>query len=140
MQMLVHVPGEEEDANLQWKKGVPTMGLSIIATGHSLCDEYMAFDVDEFAGLYKLTGNRHYLDVARLLLHGTKSMISLPGRLYDLGEPGWQQEHWSLAPRRGYGLHRGWLPWVTTSHLAGIYGLKDLDRDLFAELTGQIGS
>ncbi len=133
----IPMPVEEDDANLQWKKGVPTIGLQIIATGHSLVDEYMAYDVDEFAKIYKLTGDTHYLDVARILLHGTKSMISLPGRLFDLGEPGWQQEHWSLAPRRGYGLHRGWLPWVTTSHLAGIYDLKDFEAGLYARLVAE---
>lgn len=127
----IPMANEEENAVLHWKKDVPTMGLQIIATGHSLVDEYMAFDVDEYAKIYKLTNDSHYLDIARILLHGTKSMISLPGRLYDFGEPGWQQEHWSVAPPRGYGLHRGWLPWVTTSHLAGIYDLKDFDSDLY---------
>ena len=77
---------------------MPTAGLQLISTGHSLVDAYMAFDVDEFAQLYQLTGDAHYLDVARLLLHNTKNMLALPGRTYDLGEPGWQQEHWSLAP------------------------------------------
>ena len=78
---------------------------------------------------------RHYLDVARLLLHNTKNMLALPGRTFDLATPGWQQEHWSLAPRRGYGLHRGWLPWVATSQLNGIFGVLDLDGDVYRELT-----
>lgn len=62
------------------------------------------------------------------------AMVALPDRLYDLRGPGWQQEHYSLAPRRGVGLHRLWLPWVATSQLNGIFGLMDLDEDLFERL------
>ena len=126
----VPMPEDDDDAGRHWKRGVPTAGLQLISTGHSLVDAYMAFDVDEFAQLARLTDDTHYLDVAQLLLHNTKNMLALPGRTFDLGEPGWQQEHWSLAPRRGYGLHRGWLPWVATSQLNGIFGLLDLDPDL----------
>ncbi len=95
----------------------------------------MAFDVEEYARLYHLTGDRHYYDVAKILLHNTKGMLAIPGREYDLRGPGWQQEHWSMAPMRGFGLHRGWLPWVTTSHLNGIFGLEEYDRELFFELS-----
>lgn len=130
----VPMPADENDAALNWKKGVPTTGLQLIATGHSLVDNYMTFNPDDFALLYKLTGDEHYLDVARLLLHNTKNMLALPGRRYDLQAVGWQQEHWSIAPLRGYGFHRGWLPWVSTSHLNGIFGLMDLDPELYREL------
>lgn len=125
---------DADNAELHWKKGVPTIGLQLISSGHSLVDMYMSFDVDEFAKLYKYTNDPHYLELARLLLHNTKSMLALPGRTYDLGTPGWQQEHWSLAPHRGYGLHRGWLPWVSTSHLNGIFGLQEFDKALYNQL------
>jgi len=61
-------------------------------------------------------------------------MVAVPGRLYDLPGPGWQQEHWSLTPVRGFGIHRGWLPWVATSQLNGIFGLEDFDWALFKQL------
>jgi hypothetical protein len=109
--------------------------VQLIATGHSLVDQYMTFDADEYAKLFKYSGDTHYYEVSRLLLHNTKSMLALPGRTYDLAGPGWQQEHWSLAPRRGYGLHRGWLPWVSTSHLNGILGLMEFDPELFEKLS-----
>ena len=131
----VPIPDDDRNPALGWKHGVPTTGLQLISTGHSLVDAYMAFDVDEFAALHALTGDTHYLDIARLLLHNTKNMLALPGRTHDLGTPGWQQEHWSLAPRRGYGLHRLWLPWVATSQLNGIFGLMDLDASLYRRLT-----
>ncbi len=130
----VPMPCDTRNEDLGWKKGVPTVGLQLIATGHSLCDAYMAFDVDEFAGLYRATGDRHDYEVARLLLHNTLAMLAVPGRLYDLKGPGWQQEHWSLAPVRGNGLHRGWLPWVSTSHLNGIYDLKEADLPLYQQM------
>jgi len=117
------------NASIGWKHGVPTAGLQLIASGHSLVDAYMAFDADEFARLYTLTGDTHYREVARILLRNTKNMLAMPGRTYDLRGSGWQQEHWSLAPRRGYGLHRPWLPWVATSQLNGIFGVMDLDAE-----------
>ena len=124
----------ENNAELHWKRGIPTIGLQLISSGHSLVDAYMAFDADEYVFLFKNTGDSHYYDVAKLLLHNTKSMVAVPGRIYDLRGPGWQQEHWSLAPLRGYGLHRGWLPWVTTSQLNGIYGIRELDKNIYEEM------
>lgn len=129
------VPGEDAGA-LHWKPGASTVGTQLIATGHSLVDEYMSFDVDSYARLYRLTGDAHYRAVAQLLLHGTKAMIATPEHPYDLRDLGWQQEHWSLAPVRGFGLHRMWLPWVATSQLKGIIALREYDPAFFAVLTG----
>lgn len=131
----VPMPEDDPNPNRHWKSGISTVGLQLIATGHSLVDQYMAFDADEFAKLFKYTGDPHYYEVSRVLLHNTKVMLALPGRTFDLQGPGWQQEHWSLAPRRGYGLHRAWLPWVSTSHLNGIFGLMDFDPELFDKLS-----
>lgn len=130
----VPMPADADDTDLHWKKGVPTAGLQLISTGHSLADAYMAFDADEYARLYKYTNDQHYYDVAKLLLHNTLNMTALPGRTYDLRGPGWQQEHWSLAPWRGHGFHRGWLPWVSTSHLNGMIGLEEFDQALYKDL------
>jgi hypothetical protein len=131
----VPMPADADNNRLHWKRGVPTTGLQLIATGHSLVDAYMAFDVDEYAKLYRHTGDDHYLDVARILLHNTKAMIALPSHPHDLRGIGWQQEHYSLAPPRGQGLHRLWLPWVSTSQLNGIFGLVEFDRELFTNLS-----
>lgn len=130
----IPMPEDEDDAKLHWKKGVQTAGMQLIATGHSLIDHYMSFDVDEYAWLYLQTRDDHYRDVAKLLLHNTKNMMALPGKTYDLHGQGWQQEHWSFAPPRGYGIHRNWLPWDSTSQLNGIWGLADLDPALYNEL------
>ena len=129
-----NVPMVGNDPRKEWDESVPTVGLQLISTGHSLVDNYMAFDVDEYAKLYKYTGNKHYLDVAKILLHNTKGMLALPGRTYQYRAPGWIQEHWSLAPPRGKGLHQGWLPWVATSNLDGICGTENFDEELYGEL------
>jgi hypothetical protein len=130
----VPMPADESDELLHWKKGNSTVGLQLITTGHSLTDLYMSFDADEYARLAKYSNDPHYMDVAGILLHNTKQMLAIPGRLYDLNGPGWQQEHWSIAPLRGFGSHRDWLPWVSTSHLNGIYGLEEFDKDLYEQL------
>ncbi len=130
----VPMPADEADADLHWKQGVTTVGAQLIATGHSLTDTYMTWDVANYAKLARLTGDPHYFEVAKLLFHNTKVMLALPGRPFDLVGPGWQQEHWSFAPPRGRGIHRFWLPWVTCSHLEGLYSLEDFDPQLYYEL------
>lgn len=133
----IPMPKNESNDILEWKKGVSTIGVQLIATGHSLVDEYMSFDVDEYAKLYYYTHDPHYLKVARILLHNTKNMMALPGRTYDLHGVGWQQEHWSMAPPRGIGLHRLWLPWVSVSQLQGIDGLQAFNSSLYKKLTAK---
>jgi len=133
------MPADADDAQLHWKKGVPTIGLQgITARGAGGADEYLDWAVPAYAKLYRYTQDEHYLDVARILLHATKSMVALPGRQYDMKGPGWQQEHWRLGPGgagRGVGSHRLWLPWISANHLAGITGLEEFDSALYRELS-----
>jgi len=42
-------------------------------------DEYLDWAVPSYAKLYSHSHDRHCLDVARVLLHDTKSMVALPG-------------------------------------------------------------
>jgi hypothetical protein len=120
---------------LGWKPGVPTIGVNGIGSNDiGGVDEYLDWAVPSYAKLYKYTGDAHYLDVARVLLHGTKAMLALPGREYDLKGPGWQQEHWRMGPTRGIGAHRTWLPWISVNHLHGITGLEEFDSTLYQQL------
>ena len=128
------VPMVKGDNQKEWADGVNTVGIQLISTGHSLADNYMAFDVDDYAKLYKYTGKKHYFEIAKILLHNTKGMLALPNREYQYRAPGWIQEHWTLAPPRGKALHPGWLPWVTTSNLNGICETEIFDREIFAKL------
>lgn len=131
----VPMPEDEPNSDIHWEKGLPTVGMQLISTGHSLTDQYMAFDTNEFAEIYLKTNDGHYHDVAMILLHNTKTMLALPGREFGLKGPGWMQEHWSLAPVRGMCLHRNWLPWVATSQLNGILELQELDKGLYRKMT-----
>lgn len=130
----VPMPDDSPAETLQWKRGAPTTGMQLIATGHSLIDAYMAFDVASFAKLYRLTGDEHYLEVATILLHNTKAMIELPDRPLGLRGPGWQQEHFCFSLPRGIGRHQFWLPWVAVSQLRGMKDLRTQDPELYRQL------
>jgi hypothetical protein len=95
----VPMPIDAVDSDLNWKRGVSTVGVQgITARATGGVDEYLDWSVPDYARLYKYTHDGHYLDVARILLFDTKSMMALPGRIYDLLGPGWQQEHWGCQP------------------------------------------
>ncbi len=132
----VPMPIGADPSGLGWKPGVPTVGANGIASNvPGEVDQYLDWSVPSYAKLYKYTKDEHYLDVARVLLHGTKAMLALPGRTYDLLGPGWQQEHWRMGPgARGIGAHRTWLPWISVNHLHGITGLEELDQALYRRL------
>lgn len=129
------MPLDADDAHLHYKKGVPTIGIQgITARGPGGADEYLDWATSSYAKLYKLTQDEHYLEVARVLLHDTKSMVAIPGRQYDMRGIGWQQEGWNMGPGRngrGVGGHRFWLPWVSANHLYSITGLEEYDPALF---------
>jgi hypothetical protein len=109
---------------------VPTVGLQLIATGVSMVEGFLSVNAAAFARLGDLTGDSHYLDVARLVTHGTKGMLATRTKPFDLAGPGWQQEHWSFAPRRGRGLNRDWLPWVPVAAARGLLRLMELEPGL----------
>jgi len=133
------MPIDADNAHLHWKKGVPTVGVQgITARVAGSVDEYLDWAVPSYAKLFKYTNDRHYLDVAKVLLHDTKSMVALPGRQYDMKGIGWQQEGWHMGPGgpgRGIGGHRFWLPWISANHLYGITGLEEFEAALYQQLS-----
>ena len=135
------MPVDADDTQLHYKKGVPTTGVQgITAMAAGSADEYLDWAVPSYARLYNLTKDPHYLDVARVLLHDTKSMVALPGRQYDVKGIGWQQEGWRMGPGgngRGVGGHRFWLPWISANHLYGITGLEEYDPALYKQLSAK---
>jgi hypothetical protein len=132
------MPVDADNAHLHWKIGVPTVGVQgITARVAGGVDEYLDWAAPSYAKLYQYTNDRHYLDVAKVLLHDTKSMVALPGRRYDMKGIGWQQEGWHMGPGgpgRGVGGHRFWLPWISANHLHSITGLDELDPVLYRQL------
>jgi hypothetical protein len=140
------MPADANDSDLHWKKGVPTVGYQgITVRSGGTIHVHLAWAMFLYAKLYEYTKDSHYLDVARILLHNTKAMLSLPGRTYsmplngksvELG-PGWVQEHWNMGPGslgRGYGQPGKWLPWLATVHLYPITRLEEDNPALFKQL------
>ncbi len=137
----VPMPADENDEALHWKKGVPTVGVSGItvrSAGH--VHVYLVEAAPTYAQLYKYTNDKHYLDVARVLLYAINPMVALPGRTYGMLGPGWVQENWRMgpgSPGRGFGSPGKWLPWLATVRLRAIVGIEEQNPDLFLELIGK---
>jgi hypothetical protein len=119
-----------DDGSAHWKRGRPTTGMQLITTGVTMSDGFLQVNAAAFALLGDLTGEKHWLDVARLVHHGSKSMLAIPGRPFDLAGAGWQQEHWGFATNRGRGLNRSWLPWTAVATIDGVFRLRDLPEGI----------
>lgn len=127
-----NVPMVGEDAACTFPKGKSTVGMSLIATGHSGADSGMASMPFAYLRLYLYTGDRHYRDVADTLLHSTRQLQDLEGRL---GYPsrGLQTEAMRLAVERGHSVNV-WLPWLTVatldplSDLQEVFGAMDIEE------------
>lgn len=120
----VPMPTDGDTSRLGWKPGVPTTGASLVATGSSAVDEYQLEIVPELAQLAAATGDRRWLDDARLTLHDSAAMLALPGHTFDLVGPGWQQEFFNMGPDRGVGTilggRRDWVPWIAAVRLRAL--------------------
>jgi hypothetical protein len=126
----VPLPGNLPDKNLRWRNG-PMVGLQgITANGAAVTpggDEYLDWAVSLYAKAYKYSGDRHYLDVARILLHNTKAKMATPRDTFGFVGPGWEQEGWDADPGK-------WLAWMGANHLNGIYTLEEFDPALYRQL------
>jgi hypothetical protein len=137
----VPMPADANDGQLQWKRGVSTVGVqSIGAAVSGQVSQSLDGSAPSYARLYKYTRDAHYLEVARILLHNCKAMLALPGRTYGMLGPGWEQADWRMGPGaegRGFGTPEKWMPCVTTNHLRSIMGLEEFDPNLYAQLIGK---
>lgn len=118
-----NIPIPTEDTAVTYPRGASTTGFSLIATGHSAADLFMAGAPFLYYRLYLKTGDRHYGDMARQLLYDTKQSVDIDGSL-GYGHTGLCTEALSLAPRRGHGVNT-WLPWLTYSMIEPITKLQD---------------
>lgn len=126
-----NIPMPTGDPKSDFPPGRTTHGLSLIATGHSGADNYLAGAPFAFYRLYLWTGDPHFRDYARFLLFDTKQLLDWDGRL-GYAKPGLQLEAMSLAVRRGHSV-KTWLPWLTVAtleplvRLHDVFGSKNLD-------------
>jgi hypothetical protein len=127
-----NIPIPEADTAATFPRSATTTGYSIIATGHSGADLFLAGAPFLYYRIYLCTGDAHYADFARQLLHNTKQSMDIDGSL-GYGHTGLCTEALTLAPShvgRGHGVNT-WLPWLTHSMIEPIvrlqeaYGLMD---------------
>ena len=75
-------------------QGITANGAGIGAGG----DEYLDWAVSLYARAWKYSGDPHYLDVTRILLHNTKAKMATAKDTFDFVGPGWEQEGWNADP------------------------------------------
>lgn len=105
------LPMPANNPNQVFPSGRNTVGLSLISTGHAGADNFMAIAPFLWYRLYLATGDAHFLQTARLLLHDTKQIMDWDGKL-GYKYPGLMPEAMGLSTNRGRGV-AGWLPWLT---------------------------
>lgn len=131
-----NIPMPDGDPKVVFPKGRTTLGLSLIATGHSGADTYMAAAPFLFYRLSLLTGETHFRDSARMLLHDTKQLLDWDGKL-GYKYPGLQTEALSLPPPRGHGV-QSWLPWLTVTQVEPLVRLRDVFGSLDIDAIDQM--
>lgn len=109
--------------NMPWPLKKSTVGITIIATGHSGADCGFSYNSFEYLRLYNLTGDAYFLRIAKLLEKNTKQTMNYDG---SLGYPlkGLQREAIRLVTHRGDGVNL-WLPWCTASALDPLFRMED---------------
>lgn len=113
------------------------VGQTVIATGHSAADLGLAFSAYDYYRLYLFTGDEHFLDIARLLLHNTKQSLNWDGSVYPDLPRGLQLEAFSVTMPRRKGVMEC-LSWNYAAHLDPLMRLKDrfgdIDLDIIEKL------
>jgi hypothetical protein len=117
------VPVPEGSERSVFPRGQSTVGLSIIATGHSSADNFMAVAPFWWYRIYLATGDAHFLRTARWLLHDTKQVMDWDGKL-GYKYAGLMPEAMTLSTGRGSGV-AGWLPWLTVVVLEPMRNLEE---------------
>lgn len=118
-----NIPLEIGDTPLEWPKDKTSVGLTIIATGHSGADCGFSYNSFEFLRLYILTKDKCFLRIAELLEKNTKQTMNYDNSL-GYAYKGLQTEAIRVVNPRGYGV-RLWLPWVTASALDPLFKMDD---------------
>jgi hypothetical protein len=128
------VPVPPDDMASTFPRGATTMGYSLIATGQSGADLFLAGAAFLYYRLYLATGDAHYSEVARQLLYATKQSMDIAGSL-GYGHPGLCPEAIRIASPRGRGVDV-WLPWLTFSMIDPMTRLQDAYGMLDAPAVG----
>lgn len=120
------IPAESDrTGNTSFPKDRSIVGQHIIAIGHSAADLGFAWSSFAFYRLYLETGNKHYLQVARISAHNTKQSMNWDQSLYPGRAKGLQLEAFQvMIPRRSDGIMTC-LNWNYAAHLDPMFRFKD---------------
>lgn len=121
-----NIPVETGDTPPEWPRDKSSVGLTIIATGHSGADCGFSYNSFEYQRLHDLTGDACFGRIAGLLEKNTKQTMDYDGSL-GYAYRGLQTEAIRVVTPRGYGV-RLWLPWVTASALDPLFKINDKNR------------
>jgi hypothetical protein len=125
----IPIPADDPQVSLPPMK--TTAGISLIATGHSGADVFLAFAPFAFYRLSLYTNDPHDAAMARVLLYDARQMVDVDGSLH-YAVPGLMTEATNVAAPRGHGVGV-WLPWCTAAvldpmvQLQEVFGSMDLD-------------
>ncbi len=99
------------------------IGRSLVATGHSYVDMYMAYKPAQYYRLYLFTGDEHYLQVALLLQHNANRPADWDGGK-GYSHRGFIEEGAGVAEMvyRPIGV---WLTWCTVAQLEPLSELEE---------------
>jgi hypothetical protein len=100
------------------------VGQTVIATGHSAADLGLAFSSFDYFRLYLFTGDDHFLEIARLLVHNTKQSLNWDGSLYPGKPKGLQLEAFTVTVPRRKGVMQC-LSWNYAAHLDPLIRFQD---------------
>jgi hypothetical protein len=118
-----NIPMPSGDPECDFPLNRSTIGMSLIASGHSGADNFMAREPFVYFRLYLLTGEKQFRDFARMLLYNTKQLMDIDHSLH-YAMPGLQLEAMSLSIPRGHSV-KMWLPWLSVSALEPLIRFQD---------------
>ena len=132
------VPVEtDQKAKTEWPRDRSVVGQHYIAAAHSAADLGFAWSSFHYFRLYVITGNEHWLKVARIAAHNSKQSMNLYKKLYPTRQEGLQLEASTLRtsdkPRR-MGCVLETLTWNFAAHLDPMnrlmdaYGTPDIEK------------
>lgn len=119
---IPQVPGAKEAF---FPRTRTTIGLSVIAAGHSGVDTFFSAAAFDYYRLFLYSHDPHYLALSRQAYHNTKQAMDWDGAL-GYAHPALCSEAGVIAgpgPVRGRNL-RVWLPWVTVTQVLPIVRLQ----------------
>lgn len=117
------VPMAINDTLTDYPKDRDIVGQTLIATGHSGIDNGMAFSSFQYYRLYLMTGDKHFLHVARLIQNNTLGIMDLDGKM-GYRYRGLLTECFNPQSNRGHSV-RQQLPWNQASILEPMHRFMD---------------